>query len=77
LRNQQSAKPFLPNSVEPKKAQTTAKVLEAIAKIDERIDAQKIQALDREEGKEISLTTARINYMVRLYAWLAYVHAFD
>lgn len=51
-------------SVEPKKAQTTAKVLEAIAKIDERIDVQKLQALDREEGKEVSLTTSKINYMV-------------
>lgn len=49
--------------VEPRKAQTTAKVLEAIAKLDERIDAQKLQALDREEGKEVSLTTSKINYM--------------
>lgn len=51
-------------SVEPRKAQTTAKVLEAILKIDERIAAQKLQALDREEGKEVSLTTSKINYMV-------------
>lgn len=53
-------------SVEPKKAQTTAKVLEAITKIDERIEVQKLQALDREEGKEVSLTTSKINYMVCL-----------
>jgi DNA topoisomerase-1 len=36
-----------------------------LTKIDERIEAQKIQALDREEGKEVSLTTSKINYMVR------------
>ena len=49
--------------VEPKKSQTTAKILEALVKIDQRIDAQKIAAVDKEEGKEISLTTSKINYM--------------
>ena len=50
--------------MEPKKAQTTAKVLEALIKMDQRLDAQKIAAVDKEEGKEISLTTSKINYMV-------------
>lgn len=50
-------------SVEPKKSQTTAKILEALVKIDQRIDVQKIAAVDKEEGKEISLTTSKINYM--------------
>lgn len=49
--------------VEPKKSQTTAKVLEALEKINARIDAAKIAAVDKEEGKEISLTTSKINYM--------------
>ena len=52
-------------SVEPKKAQSTAKILEALIKMDQRIDSQKIAAVDKEEGKEISLTTSKINYMVR------------
>lgn len=49
--------------VEAKKGQTTAKILDAILKMDARIDAQKIAAVDKEEGKEISLTTSKINYM--------------
>lgn len=51
-------------SVEPKSSQTTAKVLAALVKIDERIEASKIAAVDKEEGKEVSLTTSKINYMV-------------
>lgn len=51
------------DSVEPKKSQTTAKILDALVKIDQRIDTAKIAAVDKEEGKEISLTTSKINYM--------------
>ena len=49
--------------VEPKKSHTTAKVLDMIIAMDKRIEVQKIAAVDREEGKEISLTTSKINYM--------------
>ncbi|GAA97009.1 hypothetical protein E5Q_03683 [Mixia osmundae IAM 14324] len=42
---------------------TEEKLLASIAKLTERIEAQRMQALDREEGKEVSLTTSKINYI--------------
>ncbi|KAG2224535.1 hypothetical protein INT45_004380, partial [Circinella minor] len=42
---------------------TSEKVLEKIAKMDERIAAMKIQATDKEENKEIALGTSKMNYI--------------
>lgn len=39
------------------------KVLAAIKKMDERIVIAKTAAVDRDEGKEISLGTSKINYL--------------
>ena len=41
---------------------TEAKLEAAIAKMDERIQVQKTNALDKDEGKEVSLGTSKINY---------------
>lgn len=41
------------------------KLVAAIRKMDDRIAVQKTAALDRDEGKEISLGTSKINYIVR------------
>ncbi|KAH8922426.1 hypothetical protein BT69DRAFT_243853 [Atractiella rhizophila] len=49
--------------VEPKRGQTEEKIIEAIKKMDDRIGAQRVQVLDREEGKTLSLTTSRLNYL--------------
>ncbi|KAL1928257.1 hypothetical protein VTP01DRAFT_3173 [Rhizomucor pusillus] len=42
---------------------TAEKLLASIAKIDQRITATKIQATDKEENKEIALTTSKTNYI--------------
>lgn len=42
---------------------TEEKLAAAIKKMDERIQVQKLAALDRDEGKEISLGTSKINYL--------------
>ncbi|KAI0029986.1 hypothetical protein K488DRAFT_55207 [Vararia minispora EC-137] len=39
------------------------KIEDAIAKLDERIKAFKLQMEDREAGKEVALTTSKINYL--------------
>ena len=39
------------------------KIIKAIEKIDERIEVQKISLLDKDEGKEISLGTSKMNYL--------------
>ena len=40
-----------------------AKIIAAIEKIDARIEVQKISLLDKDEGKEISLGTSKMNYL--------------
>ncbi|KAI8098492.1 uncharacterized protein BX664DRAFT_1002 [Halteromyces radiatus] len=42
---------------------TVEKLLAKIEKLDERINATKIQATDKEENKEISLGTSKMNYI--------------
>lgn len=49
--------------VEPKNNTTVDKLLTSIEKIDERIKATKIQATDKEENKEIALSTSKMNYI--------------
>ncbi|KAI8065550.1 hypothetical protein BC940DRAFT_304395 [Gongronella butleri] len=49
--------------VEPKAGATVEKLLDKIAKQDERLNAIKIQATDKEENKEISLGTSKMNYI--------------
>jgi DNA topoisomerase-1 len=39
------------------------KLIAAIKKMDERIKVAKTAALDRDEGKEVSLGTSKINYL--------------
>lgn len=39
------------------------KIVKAIEKIDARIEAQRISLLDKDEGKEISLGTSKMNYL--------------
>ncbi|OLL24804.1 DNA topoisomerase 1 [Neolecta irregularis DAH-3] len=49
--------------VEPKKAATVEKLEQQIVKLDQRIEAAKLQAQDREEGKETALGTSKLNYL--------------
>lgn len=42
---------------------TEAKILTAIEKIDVRITTQKIALTDKDEGKEVSLGTSKMNYL--------------
>ncbi|ORY95748.1 hypothetical protein BCR43DRAFT_311936 [Syncephalastrum racemosum] len=49
--------------VEPKNNTTVEKLMTNIEKIDERIKATKIQATDKEENKEIALSTSKMNYI--------------
>lgn len=42
---------------------TVDKLLAKIEKIDERLNATRVQATDREENKEISLGTSKLNYI--------------
>lgn len=41
-----------------------AKLIAAISKMDERIQVAKTNATDKDEGKEVSLGTSKINYIV-------------
>lgn len=45
------------DQIEPKKGHTVEKIQEMIQKLDEKIKAFKLQMVDREEGKEVSLGT--------------------
>lgn len=45
------------NQIEPKKGHTVEKLQEMIYKLDEKIKSSKLQMVDREEGKEVSLGT--------------------
>jgi len=47
----------------PKKGRTVEKIQDMIGKLDERIKTFKLQMVDREEGKEVSLGTSKINYL--------------
>ncbi|ORX54550.1 hypothetical protein DM01DRAFT_1335682 [Hesseltinella vesiculosa] len=49
--------------VEVKGAMTADKLLIKIEKLDDRINATKVQATDKEENKEISLGTSKMNYI--------------
>jgi DNA topoisomerase-1 len=42
---------------------TVHKLLDRIARLDDRLNATKIQATDKEENKEISLGTSKMNYI--------------
>lgn len=42
-----------------------AKLIAAISKMDDRIQVAKTNATDKDEGKEVSLGTSKINYIVR------------
>ncbi|KAL5528104.1 TOP1 [Sanghuangporus sanghuang] len=46
-----------------KRARPPEKIEEAIEKLNERIKTHKLQMVDREEGKEVSLGTSKINYL--------------
>jgi len=46
-----------------KRNKAPEKVEELIEKLDERIKTHKLQIVDREEGKEVSLGTSKINYL--------------
>ncbi|KAI9316023.1 hypothetical protein BX666DRAFT_1953961 [Dichotomocladium elegans] len=48
---------------QPKASATVEKLLNSISRIDQRIQASKIQATDKEENKEISLGTSKMNYI--------------
>ncbi|BGO92142.1 hypothetical protein NBRC10512_000873 [Rhodotorula toruloides] len=39
------------------------KILKALEKIDERIKVAKTNLVDKDEGKEVSLGTSKINYL--------------
>ncbi|KAF8608621.1 hypothetical protein BDV93DRAFT_518704 [Ceratobasidium sp. AG-I] len=45
------------------KGRTPEKILDAIAKLDEKIKMFKFKMQDKEEGKEVSLGTSKINYL--------------
>lgn len=49
--------------VEAKKSQTEDKLIEQIENMDKKIAAQKTVVTDRDEGKDISLGTSKINYL--------------
>jgi len=49
--------------VTPKKAATLEKLEAFLEKKTEKIKATKVQALDKEEGKETALSTSKINYI--------------
>ncbi|KIJ49560.1 hypothetical protein M422DRAFT_27927 [Sphaerobolus stellatus SS14] len=51
------------DEVTPKKGRTVEKVQDMIGKLDDRIKNFKLQMVDREEGKEVSLGTSKINYL--------------
>ena len=53
-----------------KRAKPVEKVEEAIAKLTERIKTHKLQMVDRDEGKEVSLGTSKINYLDPRYVLL-------
>ncbi|TFY53823.1 hypothetical protein EVJ58_g9227 [Rhodofomes roseus] len=46
-----------------KRDRSTDKIEEAIAKLDDRIKTFKLQMEDREAGKEVALSTSKINYL--------------
>jgi hypothetical protein len=46
-----------------KRERPVEKLEEAIAKLEERIATAGLQMVDREEGKEVALTTSKINYL--------------
>jgi vacuolar-type H+-ATPase subunit I/STV1 len=46
-----------------KRERPVEKLEEAIGKLEERIAAARLQMVDREEGKEVALTTSKINYL--------------
>ncbi|EJU04243.1 topoisomerase I [Dacryopinax primogenitus] len=50
-------------TAELKTAKSSEKIEEAIEKLDERIKNFRYQMTDREEGKEVSLTTSKTNYI--------------
>ncbi|KAF7727427.1 DNA topoisomerase 1, partial [Apophysomyces ossiformis] len=47
----------------PKASMTVEKLLASVEKVDQRINATKIQATDKEENKEIALGTSKMNYI--------------
>ena len=49
--------------VEPRRATTEEKLLDAIIKMDERIATAKIQMGDRDKLKDVALGTSKINYI--------------
>jgi DNA topoisomerase-1 len=49
---------FLSSSADTKKS--TDKIIEALVKVDKRLEAQKVATIDREENKETSLGTSKI-----------------
>lgn len=46
-----------------KRERPTEKIEDAIAKLDDKIKAFKLQMEDREAGKEVALSTSKINYL--------------
>ncbi|KAI8394208.1 uncharacterized protein BYT42DRAFT_488487 [Radiomyces spectabilis] len=50
-------------AITPKPNMTVDKILTQIEKMDQRINAAKIQATDKEENKEIALGTSKMNYI--------------
>lgn len=48
---------------EPKSSATVEKLINNLAKLDQRIAAVKVQATDKEENKEIALGTSKMNYI--------------
>ncbi|KAF8495860.1 hypothetical protein JB92DRAFT_2747397 [Gautieria morchelliformis] len=51
------------DEITPKKGRTVEKLQDMIHKLDERIKTFRLQMVDREEGKEVSLGTSKINYL--------------
>ncbi|KAI7898901.1 uncharacterized protein BX663DRAFT_523196 [Cokeromyces recurvatus] len=50
-------------TIEPKASMTVEKLISQIQKVDDRIHATKNQITDKEENKEVALSTSKLNYI--------------
>lgn len=62
--HKQLAKERKSGKIEPKKGATEEKLLEQIKKLDERITTLKVQLTDKDNLKDVALSTSKINYIV-------------